>query len=121
MDKELAEELLKSFRGAKEFALEQAPEVAKEMVRWAIGEGIVWCLALSVLAVLSTRWIRAFIRASKEDEDGTFDFLFLMAGLILGLMVLVVTPQAITQILQAWLAPRVYLIEKLSGIVAGNR
>jgi hypothetical protein len=111
-------ELLEFSKDAGAFAKEQVPLVLQEYVKWGIAEGLMIFFGCSLyiigFAYGAKRWA---IDAHRGDDD-LAAFLYLMIGGILSLMAFVgALVDGILPAIKAIVAPRVYLIEKLSDLI----
>lgn len=101
-----------------DFAKEQLPLVAKEIVAWAIWSNaiaaslcLVGAVACGLLCFLAWRLAE---RAYKKDSNSEEDFFWGMAGLaaaIVGVFLLIFSAARVSGIVKPIVAPRVYLIE----------
>lgn len=105
-------ELLEFSKDAGAFAKEQVPLVLQEYIAWGIASSIVLLLPFLVMLFFSVRVWKWAVRVA-EDSDGfsiVAAFLYsiiMLPGLIINLL----------DLTKAIVAPRVYLIETLSGLI----
>jgi len=115
---DLARELLAWLKATKGFVLDQAPDVAIQIIAWKRAEATlqvvigalivglaVWLLRLGVVFGRKNQWI---------GEEEIPCFVFGGFGLIAGVLSLFC---GCNKFLHAWLAPKVFLIEYLSNLV----
>lgn len=106
-------ELLEFSKDAGAFAKEQVPLVLQEYIAWGIASSIVWLLPFLVMLFFSVRVWKWAVRVA-EDSDGfsivaafLYSIILVLPGLIINLL----------DLTKAIVAPRVYLIETLSGLI----
>jgi len=108
-------ELLKS---AKDFTVDQAPQVAKEILRYNLASSVAYFLlgvALLVAAAKTFKVLRKF-----QDDAGDYDVLPIFAwgayilSIIAGVCMFFCN---LSSILKITLAPRLYLIEYFAALV----
>lgn len=117
--------VLSGAKDAAHWTMEQAPEVAREMILLGRIRGAFAVFAAAGFALLFswiTRW--AVTKGMKEDptgvngpEDGTG---YVMCGVVAAMVALVLWGSAIVGVnehLPAWVAPRVYLLQEAARFV----
>ena len=117
----LMEFLLVSLQESKDFAVEQAPQVAKEMISWGqICYGIgVFCFCLGgILTFCLGLWVWKRRNDDGYDHDGCVAGSVFSWALTLGLLAGMLTHVAF--FCKATYAPRLYLIEQVSSLVKGK-
>ena len=128
MNEELQSKLVEVLTGisesvaqAKDFAIEQLPDVAQQYIMF----GMVWettafvVLTLLLLASLCVAWagVKPFLSEtpSYEDEDGGLGLLLL--GGIPSLFLGVGWVLQLKALLLVWFAPKLYLLQGIAGLV----
>ncbi len=103
-------------KDGKDLAIEQAPEVAREIVAYAIVSEVVWMMACaSLAAVLIYPCVKVFKWAIKENE---IDALPLLLFPLSGAAVLAAVALChATDAAKAYFAPRLYVIDYLRSEV----
>ena len=110
-------ELLQDFTKAKEFAIEQAPEVVVELLNWHFYKSIMWS-SLGVVLMLGAFvmfliWIKFACKPSPDflpdEKEGPFGVILVF--LSIGMTVC----YANSDWLQILIAPKLYLIEYVRG------
>ena len=128
MNEELQSKLVEVLTGisegvaqAKDFAVEQLPDVAQQYIMF----GMVWettafvVLILLLLPSLSLMWSGLKLMTSENsdysDENRGFTFLLLggIASLCLGFLAIV----QLKAVLLVWFAPKLYLLQGIAGLV----
>lgn len=117
--KELANEVLNTLKATKGFVLEQAPDIAQEIVAY----GRVFETATLILSGLffaaGLFFLVKFLRIGfKEKVEG-----WIFAGLVTGMpsiLALVSFLQTIKPLALAWAAPKLYIIQYLGKIIGGS-
>ena len=128
MNEELQSKLVEVLTGisegvaqAKDFAVEQLPDVAQQYIMF----GMVWettafvILTLLMLPSLRLAWVgfktMTAINADYCDENKGFTFLLLggIASLFLGFMAMV----QLKALLLVWFAPKLYLLQGIAELV----
>ena len=95
------------------WALEQAPLLAQEFIRWEITAGVLLAvLGLAGMLLALFCWIGAYY--SRDNEGG---FGWFVIGTLVGLMSLIPMTQGIAQATKAYVAPRVVIVEKIHELV----
>lgn len=126
--KEFAMVLLESAREAKDFAMEQAPLVCKEIVYWGIAYhgyhvavGIFFFILAFILLICRGKE-KSFKNVSFEDKYGHLDgsgFLWLGRS-FLGVLCVIIGMNwfvHIESLIKAYFAPRLFIIEYLMNFV----
>ena len=126
MNEELQQALVQvinSAVNAKEFILQQTPEVIQQLLLWhgvsgflMFIFGVVWCAATLIVAK------RISVKVGESIFDDTDDaFLSLCVYALGGIVLFVVALPGLCSInfewLQIWLAPKVWLIEYASNLI----
>lgn len=115
MNKEIAKKLMEYMDGTKDFLLEQAPEVMREIVvlgrAYCItGAGV--CVAMALMIFLICRKV---IKSDIDwyERDGLA--MITMTVNIVLVMGLITSFALSMYYLKAWIAPRVYILSYLKG------
>lgn len=97
------------------FAVEQAPLVAQEIIWWGIASGLLW-MAFSAMCIAAIYWgIKKVIALDITDEPHGF-FMCFFGGI--GAMILAaVFANNVFQVAKASVAPRLYILEQLKGLL----
>ena len=117
---EAGEELLSWMQSAEGFAVEQAPLLAQEIVRWGV-----WSHAAAVLVCcffLCLIWgFRPFIRNVIKKEQTTWDYLDELAifgiALFISIIPVIILSVNASVALKVLIAPRLYIMEQLGGML----
>lgn len=112
------QELLNTLTQAKAFIISQAPDIAQEMLRWAVLSGILyfvlWVVAGAVLCKA------AYTAYTINDDVPKFILaIFSVFGGIAFIPLTIFTIGAVYEAAQALCAPKVYLIEHISSLIKG--
>ncbi len=111
IDEQAATQLINYLNSGLDFASQQAPLVADEILRWGMMSGaVLLVLGLICLAVI----VKFFIPNLKEqrDQDGVWLTLFLFSII----PIIMICANTYT-ILQIWVAPRLYLLDYITHSV----
>lgn len=115
----VAKEILTWLRDSKEFALEQAPLLAREVLNWGIASHLFWfviSITLAITFVFITRlFYRNYQNAEVFDRDGAALGMFL-SGIVYAVFTST-TLYNLARLIQIWVAPRLYLLEQLRHLV----
>lgn len=115
--------LLEYVEAGAEFAAEQAPLVAQELIAWGFWDGVVGAVSSALVLMFGSYFFVKFSiglsRAIKEDDDdGMFmNVLGLLPIVILWFFAACRLLCNVSTIIKASVAPRVYLIEKIAELV----
>lgn len=107
-------EMLQFLKAAKDFTMEQIPEVAKEILRFNLAMSVIHTLLGLALILLSYRLFRFVKKSNVFTEFEGFAIAGMTVSGVVGLIVFFVN---IHYVLKVWLAPRLYLIEYLAELV----
>ncbi len=120
------EEVMQWLREAAGVAQEQAPLVVQELLRWGliynVTCGIVGSLLVVALAVVVARLFRAGWATVKKhgvDEAG-LEYCGGALFAILCTVIFCITVERWLLVAQVLFAPRVYLLERIAGLLAGG-
>ena len=117
---EVAGRLLIWLDQAHNFAMEQAPDLARQIVTWGIAQGLLYIsldLAWFIVGVMLLIWAHRNIPAKwREGNDFPFEF---FPGVV-GILIMIISSGSMFTnawiALQAYVAPKVYLIEYLTKL-----
>lgn len=116
---EALRDLYNNLAGVKAFALEQAPDVCQQMIRWQIANGILWA---ALLALFIIAWVScAAYTWRKADDDGVRIGPWIVAGgsVITMFATMVITIEAFAPAFKACIAPKLFLLEKIAAMLKG--
>lgn len=121
----LADVLNKSVQAAgdaKNFLVEQLPDVIKQLLAWRLAKSIGECLfavLLGATLLRYTRWYFRFGKSKEWDFDRYCELIPASFGFGLGTLIgwFIVCVYFNIAWLQIWLAPKVYLIEYASKLI----
>lgn len=117
MNEAVAKELLNWLQGTRTFVLEQAPDLAKEIVAWGRVEsalGILLGLIILGGASILGYWGR---KIWLKDNWADCLVLFWIFGVILGTVGVAVTLCNFSNFAEATFAPKIYLLEYLGHLL----
>lgn len=109
-------------REGKAFALDQAPEVAREMVSWGIWSNTIGIVGCVMVIIASVVWLKVSIpRCKKEwDEPCESAGCWAVCGLVGGILAAIAIAVSLigignntTSLVKATVAPRLYIIDQL--------
>lgn len=123
ISKEIAQELFGMLKSTKEFVLEQAPDVAQQIVAYEIAyrtfSAIMWIGMLITLIVLTTKWRRwaATDDCPSYEKGGHQVASGILAGLGVTTCLILMSLAGVVPLLKATFAPKVFLLEYLAGLI----
>lgn len=98
------------------FAMEQAPLIVQEKVLYGrIAESLMFASAVLVLIALATVSWKSYQHAN-EDNDFPREMIAIFAG-VGAFGAGIYAAEQLRAVVQVWVAPRIYIIEWLSGLV----
>lgn len=104
---------------AVDFAIQQAPAVVQEFLSWKMGDAIFNCIfySITVIILLSiTIWAKKKIQTLKFYDDTIIVFSFiLLFSVVFAVGSMISIKNSIETIIKIKLAPRVYIIEYVTG------
>lgn len=112
---DIAKGLQRAGEGAGQFAMDQAPLLAQEFIRWQVVGGLMLGVVCGVLAAWALRCLYRFIWRNEDLDisDKVMPTIFIMpAVLVLAMM----CSRGIADATKALVAPRVVLIEKAAEL-----
>ena len=120
--KPLLESVLAGLKAGGDFALAQAPLLAKELVWWGVGTAIFWGVFWTVVALVARWRLWPVIDKALRDggETGLADFLKWVSELATYGLPLVAWAVNGYTLLMIALAPRLYLIKRIGELLAGK-
>lgn len=110
VSKELAQEALSLLRGSKAFALEQAPDLMREVLAWETAK----CAIGFVVAATAALFVPRLYRASKKDGDA--QVLVCMTLVVVVGFSFCLGYDAVVTFLQIRYAPKLFLLEYFAGL-----
>lgn len=118
MDKSIVDnfmvEMGNLLKSAKDFTVEQAPQVAKEILHYNLASCIVW-LILGIAGGIAT-WKFCMWIAKKGEDDSDYNGFYMLAAIPAIVSMLILESNAM-EIVKIYLAPRLYLIEYFADLV----
>lgn len=114
LDKFLNEmgELLKT---TKDFTVDQAPQVAKEILAYSLVYSIFWVLSGFVLLFLCYKFFKFAQKLCERDDDYAPIFVFVVLFFVISSLW---TAVGMEHILKLYFAPRLFLIEYIGHLVS---
>lgn len=116
LQKALAAIILKfaeAMGGATDFALEQAPEVIQQLLRYNFAVSIILCAAVSVPALFYIfKGLPSLWRLAGSDDDGKAWTVILTVAILAAWGAILINGTWF----KIWLAPKVYLIEYAASL-----
>jgi uncharacterized membrane protein YidH (DUF202 family) len=123
--KDLAKELLTTLKSAKAFAIEQAPDVVRQLLAWKYAlavtqtiAALVVLLAIGLIVRKTARYVEEQKKREKYFNADSVWFPVAMGCGTVGIIDLIVLVEGALDWLQLHFAPKVYLIEYLSHLVS---
>lgn len=120
--KELATELLKIVKNTKDFVVEQAPDVVRQLVQWKIYENTL-CILFAGGFIAMCVWALLKLKAKVEAKDSRYDWndpecgmpaIMLIIG---GLTLTVWLCDSAFELVKVGFAPKIFLLEYLAKLV----
>lgn len=111
------QDLYNNLTQMKQFAVEQAPDVCREMVTWGVVKGSVAAIALATTTIVLAITLAVMWRIKDSDGDRIGPYLcplFVMAFIVA--MFIAWTPMACG--LQAYVAPKLYLLQQIKDLMS---
>lgn len=109
-------------REGKAFALDQAPEVAREMIAWGIWSNTLGIVGCTFVAVVCIVWLKVSVpRCVREwqepsESSGFWAVFGIVGGIVAAILILasvIGVGNGVTSLIKASVAPRLYIIEQL--------
>ena len=108
-------EMIESIVKAKDFAVDQAPEVVSQLLAYNTLLYASWS-ALWVACIILSAWgLWKFIALVKDDDDWIPGVVFTVVCLVVSLCALIET--TFNGWIKIWLAPKVWLLEYAANLV----
>ncbi len=107
-------EMLGLLKETKDFAMEQIPQVAKEVLHYNLAVSILWTLVFGATFGMFVFFMTKIVKVVKED--GEYLPLLFFNGVPM-LIFALLTLEKVTDVIKIYLAPRLYLIEYLSNLL----
>lgn len=120
LDQQLAQLVLAARAAGKataDFVVEQAPQLAQEIIRWGIYSHVLLALVFGVLLGVLLWQVPVRFRRI-EQEEGKFFIALFGAMAIVGCLIVFVTNSLVAT--KAVVAPRLYLLEYINGVMRGH-
>jgi hypothetical protein len=116
MKEELIKELLTTIKDTKSFVLDQAPEVAQELILSARVESAIGLLFILIIISISLWFFKKGLKLKKEEE-GTYCYKHIdcFGGSAIALACTI--PFICAMDLACWFAPKAFLIREISKLV----
>ena len=115
ISKQALQDLLNNLTQAKGFLIEQAPEFCQQIIAKGMTLPLFTGCILAVASVVLSFFTYKLGKWLIEKDDGTAPVLLFPAlGVV---MMLVTTITNFYQALSVYIAPKVYLVEQLSGMI----
>ena len=114
---EALRDLYNNLAGVKAFALEQAPDVCRQMIQWEMFCSLVAGAALIVLVGILVLVAPKVARIEKEktgDPVGTW-----LVSVVCALFTIVLSVDGIVSATKAAIAPKLFLLEKITAMLKG--
>ncbi len=109
---EIIGELQQAVVSTKDFVLSQLPDIVQQYIHYTIVSDLFWivvCLALMIVCIwASFKWF-------DESEDGGILLITVIPFTLSAIAFLVI----LAELLKVWLAPKVFLLQALSGLIKG--
>lgn len=111
----MLELLLGALKSTSDFAIEQAPLVLREMLWWSAGEAVLWMVVFLTIAAVIHFKLAPLVAETAEAELAAPWLRFLSIGVALA----AVGFNGAT-LLKIWLAPRLFLVERIAALLSGK-
>lgn len=122
-DEALAE-IMQWLESGKDFVVEQAPEVVAETLTWGLwfhGMGIMLGIFFLVVTGGGVYWLLSARGTAKADNPHTdtfeYDIGMIIGGIVGGIGTVLTLVIHTSGLVQVVVAPRVYILEQLGGLV----
>lgn len=114
---DIADRLLTWIQSGADFAIREAPDLARQIVTWEIASSIVW-IVISIIGIFVAYKMKKFLDEYKEksydDPIPIFGFVGTASSFILSFICIFTQVFDITK---AYFVPKIFLIEYLSNLV----
>lgn len=114
---EALRDLYNNLAGVKAFALEQAPDVCQQMVYWQIARSAMAITALLIVGIALHFVIRAAVKY-EWDRDVAGPMIGIFGGCAVVVAAGVAACESVAAI-QAIVAPKLFLLEKIASLIKG--
>lgn len=109
---DLLQEILETLKSTKGFVLEQAPDIVQQFYKWKVAEHIFYViLALIISGVMISLACKYWECVTKDDNAGP-----VVAGIV-GLVAMGVALGNVFNLIQIYVAPKIYLIEYITELL----
>ena len=111
--------MAETLKNAKDFALEQLPIVAQEILKFNLAMAITWMVVGLIMIVISFIFqIRVVVPTVKEDIDYVPMYIIPSLGYLAGGLLILLN---VMSALKITLAPRVYLLEYMAQLLTHHK
>jgi uncharacterized membrane protein YidH (DUF202 family) len=122
---EILTEIIQSAQTAKDFVIDQAPDVIQQLLAWHFWFHAAFVLILSVIMILAfftARWFNLKRIAAKERCKSADNYELCIGFSIVAVIVsfVFVVYNAI-MMLKIYIAPKLYLLEYAASLITGNK
>ena len=112
-------ELLSAVQTGADFAKEQIPLILQEKLTYDLYKALFSIAFWLLLGVAAYIWCAFWVKRAKAEYNDSAGY-YLLAGIpitIAAIIALIVIPDCVLTVLQISIAPRLYLLEWLRGLV----
>jgi hypothetical protein len=121
MKKELVDQILQglitTIEKTKDFAMEQAPILAREIISFNMALHLIGIIIGAILSVASYFVIRRAFRLSDDNDADPVIIVTLLGSILLPIAACVFFGINVDEFLKCWLAPRLYLLEYMRAFI----
>lgn len=113
----IVEELRSVYSAGKDFALSQAPLVAKEMVYREAAKSVIW-LAFGIFLAWAAKWLygKFQVAAKENDRDPEVPIFFLGFALSAGIGISIIVHNCL-DLFSVVFAPRLFILEEAAKLI----
>lgn len=104
-------EMVKLLETAKDFAMAQAPEICREVIKYNTVMGGLWLSSAVVFGLVAYKWGRKVFK-NEEHSDA-----FVPVTIISGFLSILIFAVNISDFIKVLFAPKLYLIEYFASLV----
>ena len=111
--------LLEHAQNASEFAADQAPLIAQEIILYGRVTSVIVLLLSAIGIWFAVKCFRFSIRGAKKKHEDLFGLSAVsgMGAVIFGVGGFIGAAEGLMMFAKAWFAPRLYLIDYITGIL----
>jgi len=113
MKEEVLKELLETIKDTKSFVLEQAPDVAQEMILIARVESFIIFIVI-IISIYGFLFSKKKVKELKPNTDASLAYTF---STIAFPGVFIITFMKLVSYLPCWIAPKYFLLKELSKLI----